>query len=75
MENLISGLFVSFQSAGEALGPSVASILSDQFGFQTAQEVYVVYLFTFTTLYFMLCGNFSMFGCATVLPEEEEYLV
>jgi hypothetical protein len=29
MENLISGLFVSFQSAGEALGPSVASILSD----------------------------------------------
>lgn len=33
VENYISGLFVSFQSLGEAMGPMAGSILTDKFGF------------------------------------------
>ena len=32
-ENTISGLFVSFQSLGEASGPIVSSILAETYGF------------------------------------------
>jgi hypothetical protein len=33
VENLISGLFISFQSFGEASGPVLSSILTDNYGF------------------------------------------
>lgn len=33
VENYISGLFVSFQSLGEALGPILGSVLTEQFSF------------------------------------------
>lgn len=33
VENLISGLFISFQSFGEASGPILSSILTDNYGF------------------------------------------
>ena len=36
IENYISGLFIGFQSIGEATGPITSSILTDNFGFQTA---------------------------------------
>ena len=36
IENTISGLFISFQSIGEAAGPIAASSLSETYGFQTA---------------------------------------
>lgn len=36
IENVISGLFISFQSIGEAVGPIAASSLSENYGFQTA---------------------------------------
>lgn len=34
VENYISGLFVSFQSLGEALGPMAGSLLTDTYGFE-----------------------------------------
>jgi hypothetical protein len=33
VENLISGLFISFQSFGEAAGPILSSILTHNYGF------------------------------------------
>jgi hypothetical protein len=33
IENYISGLFIGFQSVGEAAGPITSSILTDGFGF------------------------------------------
>ena len=36
IENVISGLFISFQSIGEAVGPIAASSLSEAYGFQAA---------------------------------------
>ena len=61
VENYISGLFVSFQSLGEALGPMFGSLLTDQFGFAMSQEIYAAILTIFFSAYFLLCGNFSMF--------------
>ena len=65
MESLISGLFIFFQSIGEASGPVVSSYLTDKYGFTTSQEVYTAYLTIFFIAYFFTCGNFSMFGKAT----------
>ena len=33
IENVISGLFISFQSIGEAVGPIAASSLAEHYGF------------------------------------------
>lgn len=62
IENLISGLFVSFQSIGEVTGPVVSSFLVETFDFRTSQEVYCVILTLFWLSFFLLCGNFSMFA-------------
>ena len=61
VENYISGLFVSFQSLGEALGPMTGSLLTDQFGFEMSQEIFAAALTVFFTSYFLLCGNINMF--------------
>lgn len=61
IENVISGLFISFQSIGEATGPIAASSLSDLYGFQTTQEIYSVFLALFFVSYFLFCGHFRMF--------------
>jgi len=61
VENMISGLFISFQSIGEAIGPVVSSFLTDSFGFQISQEVYCGILLVFIMMYFLLAGNFHMF--------------
>jgi hypothetical protein len=71
VENIISGLFVSFQSIGEAAGPLISSALTDAYGFTISQEIYVIYLFTFTTLYFFMCGTFSMCAKASVIEDRE----
>ena len=60
IENLISGLFISFQSIGEAIGPIISSFLTENFGFRTSQEIFCFMLFTFWFTYFLLCGNFEM---------------
>jgi MFS family permease len=36
IQNLISGLFVSFQSIGEAIGPILSSFLTEHYGFTTS---------------------------------------
>lgn len=75
IENVISGLFISFQSIGEAIGPIAASSLSEAYGFQTAQEVYCGFLTIFFISYFITCGNFKMFGRETLrydIVEQEE---
>jgi hypothetical protein len=61
IENTISGLFISFQSIGEAAGPIAASSLSETYGFQTAQEIYSGFLTLFFISYFICCGHFRMF--------------
>ena len=61
IENVISGLFISFQSIGEAIGPIAASSLSERYGFTVAQELYSAFLAVFFLSYFLTCGHFTMF--------------
>lgn len=70
IENVISGLFISFQSIGEAAGPIAASSLAEAYGFQTAQEIYCGFLAFFFVSYFCFCGNFKMFGREAVKYNE-----
>jgi MFS family permease len=65
IENLISGMFVSFQSLGEAIGPIVSAWLAHKYNFRICQEVFGVYLTIYFLLYFLLCGNFSIFSAAS----------
>ena len=64
---------------GEALGPIASSLLTEYFGFQVSQEIYCLVLTIFFSSYFVLCGNFSMFGSAEVSefaePEEVQVLI
>ena len=62
LENVISGLFVSFQSLGESLGPVFGAYLTDHFNFTIGQEIYAGILVVFSLSYFFSCGNFAMFG-------------
>jgi len=59
-ENIVAGLYSSFTNLGEAIGPTVSSILVHHFGFQTSQEVYAIFLMTFTILYFSFTGFFTV---------------
>lgn len=72
VEIYISGLFVSCSSIGEILGPVMSSNLAHYYNFRTAQEVYATLLLIFIILYFLLAGNFAMFGAATPVPVSEE---
>lgn len=82
LENVISGLFVTLQSFGEAIGPMVSSMLCDAYGFRYAQEIYAAYLATYCVAYFLCCGMCSMFfkegaccsGGKTVDQEREDKL-
>lgn len=58
IENTTSGLFITFQSIGETLGPILNSMLVKYFGFTRAFEIYSTYLFAWCVLYFVFCGNF-----------------
>lgn len=60
LENTISGLFITFQSIGESIGPILNSVLVEYFGFMRAYEFYCLYLFSFCVLYFALCGHFNI---------------
>ena len=62
VENTTSGLFISFQSIGEAIGPVISAHLAEAFGFQEAQEIYSAYLVIFIVAYFCCCGMFSACG-------------
>ena len=75
IENFISGLFIGFQSLGEATGPITSSILTDSFGFQTSQEIYTFFLIVYAALYFTTCGNFSMFTSVRIIDEQEVKMI
>ena len=72
VENVISGLFVSFQSIGEAIGPMISSYLTEEYGFTISQEAYSLVLLIFCVSYFLTCGNFSMFTKEEPFNQEEE---
>lgn len=80
---MISGLFVSFMSIGEALGPVGNSILVQSFGFRRAYELYSLYILFFSICYFCTCGNVAMFGAPSCYsagqesnePEEQTELI
>lgn len=81
LENVISGLFVTFQSFGEAIGPMMSSILVDSYGFRSAQDIYAAYLGTYCLLYFLTCGMCNMFftnGCSchksSVTEEDMDFI-
>ena len=71
IENVISGLFISFQSIGEATGPIAASSLSYSYGFQRTQEIYSVFLTFFFISYFLSCGHFRMFQRDDIKSDEQ----
>ena len=62
IENLISGLFVTYQSLGEAVGPMVSSSIAEYYSFTISQEFFAIVLLLFALSYFFACGNFAMFG-------------
>lgn len=64
IENVISGLFISFQSIGEAIGPVVSSYLTHHLGFQISQEIYAGILTLFFVAYFLMCGGMSIFAAS-----------
>ena len=72
VENLISGMFVSVQSIGDAIGPIVSSYLTDTFSFQYSQEIYGGILAVFFILYFLFCGNFVMFSPDPIELQDDE---
>ena len=71
LQNIISGLFMAFQSIGEAIGPILSQYLITIFGFQKAYEYYSHYLMFYCLLYFMFAGNFAMFGCPCCTYHDE----
>ena len=70
VENITSGLFISFGALGEAIGPVVSAHLAEAFGFQAAQEIYTMYLFVFIIAYFIMCGMCS--GCGFLNSKSDE---
>ena len=62
VENLISGLFVTYQSLGEAVGPMISSSIAEYYSFTVSQEFFAIVLLLFSIAYFSMCGNFAMFG-------------
>jgi MFS family permease len=72
VENITSGLFISFGALGEAIGPVVSAHLAEAYGFQTAQEIYTVYLIVFIFSYFIMCGMCSGCGFLNSKAVEEE---
>ena len=71
IENYISGLFVSFQSMGEAAGPVMSSWIAEQWGFTASQEAFSALLFTFTIVYFLSCGACSVFQSEALVHEQD----
>jgi len=71
IQNIISGLFISFQSIGEAAGPILSQTLITYYGFQTAYEIFSNYLMLYCLLYFLFAGNFEIFGCPCCSHHEE----
>jgi MFS family permease len=61
IETVISSVFVTFHSIGEAVGPITNSIMITSFGFVRAHEYLAFYIFCFIVMYFMLCGHVVMF--------------
>ena len=61
VETVISSIFVTSQSVGEAIGPLMNSILISTFGFQTAHEIFAAYLIIWSGLYFTYSDNLGMF--------------
>lgn len=60
IETVVSSVFVTFHSIGEAVGPMLNSILLSTYGFRRAHELLACYIFVFALLYFAICGNFKM---------------
>lgn len=72
IENYISGLFVSFQSLGEALGPMISSWIAENYGFTISQEAFSLILALFTLTYFFTCGTCAMFTADKIIIEEQD---
>lgn len=61
IETVISSVFVTFHSIGEAVGPLSNSIMMSYFGYRRAHEILAVWILIYAMLYFVVCGNFKMF--------------
>lgn len=60
IETVISSIFVTFHSVGEAIGPIANSVLISSFGFTGAHEALAIYVLSFSVLYFLIGGNVTM---------------
>ena len=68
LHNTISGLFIASQGLGETLGPVLGSTLDHLYGFRTSQDIIACSLLVFMVLYFLFCGNFTMFRSECCTP-------
>jgi MFS family permease len=61
LKNKISGLFISSQGIGEALGPILGSVFQKVVGFRLSQDIVALVLLSFMILYYLMCGRRSLF--------------
>ena len=60
LHNVISGYFNSSIGVGEASGPIASGMLVASFGFRSSNDLIGSIILTFTVLFFLVNGNFSL---------------
>ena len=61
LENYISGIFVICTGLGEAIGPTLSSVLNTAYGFRIAQDIFAMGCLGYAIIYFLSTGHFNMF--------------
>jgi MFS family permease len=57
LQNKISGLFISSQGIGEAMGPILGSVFEELVGFRFSQDIVALVLLAFMIIYYICCGR------------------
>lgn len=71
LQNKISGLFISSQGIGEAMGPILGSVFEELVGFRFSQDIVALVLLAFMIIYYICCGRKALLER---VPEEKAHL-
>ena len=61
LDNFIAGLFVICTGIGEAIGPTLSSVLYHYYGFREAADIFAFMVLIYAVVYFTLVGHFRIF--------------
>ena len=61
LNNITAGLFTGFSGLAMCLSPPTAGLLANKLGYSESFEILGLVLLAYLFLYFILCGNISMF--------------